>query len=189
MNSVEIVVRQAVREDAPLIARAVAMAIGDEEALRSYCGEDYLGVLTLIAEGDDTQYSWRNGLVAEVDGVVVGAIVGYDGAQLRTLRDGTFAILQEAPGRVPTIADETEAGEYYLDSVGVMPEFCGQGVGRALIEALCERGLSEGHEYAGLIVDCDNPRAEKLYTSLGFERVGTRIFFGHQMWHLQRRLL
>ena len=44
----------------------------------------------------------------------------------------------------------------------------------------------EGHACVGLIVDNDNPQAENLYSALGFERVGTRLFFGHQMWHLQR---
>jgi ribosomal protein S18 acetylase RimI-like enzyme len=37
----------------------------------------------------------------------------------------------------------------------------------------------------GLIVDFNNPRAEALYTSLGFERVGRKNFLGHPMWHLQ----
>ena len=180
-----IAVRSARREDAAIIAKAVAMAIGDEVALHNYCGEEYIAVLADMASRENTQYCWRYALIAEVDGVAAGAIVGYDGAQLYTLREGTFAVLREHIGRVPTIIDETKAGEYYLDSVGVIPEFRRLGIGHALIEAFCERAFTEGHERVGLIVDRDNPQAEKLYTSLGFERVGTRLFFGHQMWHLQ----
>lgn len=171
-----------------MIARAVAMAIGDETALRAYCGADYMTVLTAIATAEATQYSWQYGLVAEVDGVMAGAIVGYDGGCLEALRTGTFVVLREHIGRVPTIADETEAGEYYLDSIGVLPEFRGMGVGRALIAAFCDKAFTEGHERVGLIVDFDNPDAEKLYRSLGFERVGERLFFGHQMRHLQRQV-
>ena len=182
----EVVLRLARREDAATIARAVAMAIGDEEALRNYCGDDYLSVLTEIARREATQYSWQYALVAEVNGVVAGAVVGYDGARLAELREGTFAVLYEMIGRVPTIVDETEAGEVYLDSVGVMPEFRGYGVGRALVTAFYERAFAEGYERVGLIVDYANPNAEKLYASLGFERVNTRLFFGHQMWHLQK---
>ena len=122
-----------------------------------------------------------------VDGVEVGAIVGYNGAQLQELRNGTFAVLRRLIGRTPTIADETEAGEYYLDSVAVLPEYRGMGVGQALISALCDKAFADGHERVGLIVDFDNPQAEKLYTALGFERVGTRLFFGHKMWHLQKK--
>ena len=186
MNSMKISVRAASCEDAEMIAQAVAMAIGDETALLNYCGDDYLAVLTDVARREVTQYGWRYALIAEIEGVAAGAIVGYDGARLGELREGTFAVLRERIGRVPTIADETEAGEYYLDSVGVLPEFRGLGVGGALIEAFCERAFAEGHERVGLIVDCDNPKAERLYSSLGFERIGTRIFFGHHMWHLQR---
>lgn len=169
-----------------MIARAVAMAIGDEAALRAYCGDDYLAVLTEVARRKGTQYSWQYALVAEAEGVQAGAVVGYDGALLAALREGTFAVLREQIGRTPTIPDECEAGEVYLDSVGVLPAFRGLGVGRALVAAFCEKAFTEGHERVGLIVDDANPTAEKLYTALGFERVGTKQFFGHRMWHLQR---
>lgn len=179
-------IRPAVPEDAAMIAQAVAIAIGDEVALRAYCGEDYIEVLTEIARREGTQYSWQRALVAEIDGAVAGAVVGYDGAQLGLLREGTFGVLHELVGHTPTIVDETEAGEYYLDSVAVLPEFRGLGIGRKLIEAFCQRAFSEGHQRVGLIVDFENPTAEKLYTSLGFRRIGSRPFFTHQMWHLQR---
>lgn len=186
MNSLGVIVREATREDAGIIAQVVAMAIGDQESLYDYCGEDYLSVLTEVAAKDVSQYSWQCAYVAELNGAVAGAIVGYDGARLAQLREGTFDVLRKRIGRVPTIADETEAGEYYLDSVGVLPEFRGLGVGRELIAAFCEKVFVKGYNCVGLIVDCDNPRAEKLYFSLGFRRVGTRQFFGHHMWHLQR---
>ena len=96
-------------------------------------------------------------------------------------------MLLERIGRVPNILDETGRGEYYLDSIGVLPEFRGLGVGRALVEAFCNKVFAEGHERVGLMVDYDNPQAEKLYISLGFERVGTRLLFKHNMWHLQRK--
>ena len=180
----KITTRVATRDDAAMIAQVVAMAIGDEHTLRDYCGEDYLNILTEIARSDETQYSWRYAIIAEVEGVVAGAIVGYDGAQLGELREGTFSIIRSHIGRVPTIPNETEAGEYYLDSVGVMPEFRRRGVGGKLIDSFCERAFTQGHQRVGLIVDCNNPKAEQLYTSHGFERIGTRIFFGHKMWHL-----
>lgn len=186
MNIPNVIVRKAKFEDAAAIAHAVAMAIGDEQALRAYCGDDYLAVLTAIAAAEGTQYSWQNALIAEVDGYLAGAVVGYNGAQLKILREGTFAVLQRCIGRIPTIADETEAGEYYLDSVGVLPEFRGMDVGRELIYAFCDMAFAEGHNRVGLIVDFDNPQAERLYCSLGFERVGTRLFFGHRMWHMQK---
>ena len=44
----EIAIKKASREDAPIIARAVAMAIG-EESVAEYCGENYLAVLEEVA--------------------------------------------------------------------------------------------------------------------------------------------
>ena len=185
MSETKITIRAAVPDDAKIIAQVVAMAIGDEVALRRYCGDDYLAVLRQVAEACDTQYSWQQSLVAEVDGRVAGAVVGYDGAAMQRLREGTFSILDRSVGRPRTIVDECEAGEYYLDSVAVLPPFRGRGVARALVEAFADRAFAEGYERVGLIVDCDNPKAERLYTSIGFERVGRREFFGHNMWHLQ----
>lgn len=182
----EIVIRPAVSADAATIAEVIAMAIGDEAGLRNYCGEEYMAVLTEVARREATQYSWQNALVAELNGVVAGAVVGYDGAQLYTLREGTFATINEFVERTQTIVDETSAGEYYLDSVGVLPQYRGMGVGRALVSAFCDKAFAEGHKRVGLIVDFENHDAERLYTSLGFRRIGTRPFFTHQMWHLQR---
>jgi ribosomal protein S18 acetylase RimI-like enzyme len=185
MYNQRIVVRPARSNDAEVVAKAVAMAIGDEVALQNYCGAEYLDVLVEIARREATQYSWQYALVAEVDGTVAGAIVGYDGAELYTLREGTFATLSDCIGRTPTIVDETSAGESYLDSVGVLPQFRGLGVGRALVSAFCDKVFAMGHNRVGLIVDYENPDAEKLYTSLGFQRVGHKKFLGHDMHHLQ----
>lgn len=187
MKAPKITIRSARVEDAATIARAVAMAIGDKEALRAYCGDDYMAVLTQIAATKGTQYSWQYALVAEVDGTAAGAVVGYDGDDLQPLREGTFAIVRQLTGRIPNIANETEGGEYYLDSVGVLPEFRGLNVGRTLVREFCNKVFATQHNCVGLIVDSNNPQAERLYTSLGFERVGTRLFFGHRMWHLQLR--
>ena len=181
----EITIRAAERRDAHIIAEAVAMAIGSEEALRTYCGNDYLAVLTEVARAEQTQYSYRYAFIAQAGDQLIGAIVGYDGAMLGALRAETFDIIERMTGCRPSIPDETEAGEYYLDSLGVRPAYRGKGVGRALIAAFCNNAFMCGYKRVGLIVDTENPTAERLYSSLGFECVGERTFFGHQMRHLQ----
>lgn len=185
MQQQTINIRAAKKSDATTIAHAVAIAIGDENALRNYCGEDYTTLLKQIAESEKSQYSYLNALIAEINGKTAGAIIGYDGAKLNELRIGTFSIINNALKRTPCIPDETEAGEFYIDSIAVLPEYRGMGIGKQLITAIRDKALSDGHARVGLIVDFDNPRAESLYTSLGFTRVGTRIFFGHKMWHMQ----
>ena len=111
--------------------------------------------------------------------------MGYDGARLEELRANTFAIIEHRVGTRPSIANETEAGEYYLDSVGILPDFRGMGLGRKLIVALCDEAFRQGHERVGLIVEPNNTKAQTLYSSVGFRCVGERPFFSHMMWHMQ----
>lgn len=181
-----ITIRRAEKSDADLIAYVVAAAIG-EEAVQNYCGEQYLAVLKEIVETPQTQYSYQFALVAELDGVKVGGIVGYDGGLLYPLREKTLEIIHRYNPGLRVHSDETESGEFYLDSIGVLPEYRGCGVGGALIQAMCECAFNAGHSLVGLIVDVHNPRAEKLYQSQGFVRCGKREFFAHEMWHLQKR--
>lgn len=180
----QITVRCATVEDAPIIAAAMAMAIG-EQSVQQYCGANYNVVLEELARMEHSQYSYRNALVAEVDGVPAGAIIGYDGARLRELREQTFQVIRRHIDVMPSVEEETTPDEFYLDSVGVLPAFRGCGVGRKLIVALCDKAVAEGHTRIGLLVDFENPHAERLYLSLGFKRVEVKKFMGHDVWHLQ----
>jgi ribosomal protein S18 acetylase RimI-like enzyme len=172
-------IRPATIADAEFIALAVCMAVGYDRSHPIY------PVFEQLARMEHSQYSYLNTLVAEADGAVVAALVGYDGARLEELRAPIFPLLRQHLGEVINIEDETEAGEFYLDSLGVVPEYRGRGIGRALIVAMRDRAFAEGHERVGLIVDVDNSSAERLYQSLGFRRVGNKRFLGHAMHHLQ----
>ncbi len=181
MKAENIKIREAVATDAPLVGRVVLMALhyDDTHPLASIFAE--------LASREVSQYSYRNALVAEVDGSVVGAIIGYDGARLEELRKPLFELMVEKLGNVPNVEDETSAGEFYLDSLAVLPQWRGRGVGGALLSAARDKAFAAGHKRVGLIVDFENPRAEALYKSLGFERVNATKFLGHDMWHMQTK--
>ncbi len=178
-----ITIRQATINDAELIAYTVGTAIG-EESVKEHLGTNWLNILTEISQLDISQYSYHNTIIAEIDGTPAGAVVAYDGARLNELRTQTLSVIHQYNPNFTFSEDETEAGEYYLDSLCVLPQYRKQGVATYLIKALCNKVFAEGHIRVGLIVDFDNPNAEQLYTSLGFKRIKTRIFLGHQMWHL-----
>lgn len=163
------------------------MAIGLDGS-RDYAGVEAVRAFTLAAARPDTQYSYLNALIAEVDGRTAGVIVGYDGARLHTLRDASLEVIRQFHPDIEVPTDETEPGEFYLDSIGVLPEYRGRGIARRLIDAITSRAAAEGHSRFGLLVDFDNAPAERLYRDIGFTDAGQKPFFGHMMRHLQRSL-
>lgn len=184
---------KATPEDADFIADGILMAVTvDGEKEIGLPGgpsiEETRKLFADLARRDDSQYSYRNTLIA-VDDLdrPVGLIIGYDGAHLRILRDALLRMAEKRFGSHFTeIIDETSADEFYLDTLAVLPEHRKRGVGKALLWAACERAAKTGKP-AGLLVAKDNPTARKLYESIGFRYVGDRSFFGEMMDHLQRK--
>lgn len=192
-----IIIREARKEDAARIAQLFLLAWPVEEMAQAsgISPEMLLESVTGFAEREDTIYSYTKTFVAEVEGIegsgvgaglVVGAMCGYDGADYQVLKQPIVDILGEDSDFAQL--RETEAGEYYLDSVGVLPQWRGNGIASRLFEAHFERAASQGHKLAGLIVDVDKPQAEALYARLGFKHVGFKDFFGHEMKHMVREL-
>ena len=183
-----IIIRKAKQEEAAQIAELFLLAwpVDQMAASSGITPEELHESVTSFSARRDTIYSYENTFVAEIDNKIVGAICGYDGADYQKLKqpivdmlgnDSAFAKLKE-----------TEAGEFYLDSVGVLTEYRGRGIASELFAAQIERAASLGHDAVGLIVDIDKPKAEALYVRLGFRHVGYRDFFGHQMKHMIKNL-
>lgn len=189
-----IIIRPAEREDAGDIARAVLMALHDELAM-NFAGTSERIPLVLelfhrLASMEDSQYSYRNALVAQVpDGRVAGVLVAYDGARLHALRERFVteanAVLDAGLDN-SAMDDETTADEFYLDSLAVFPEFRGHRLGGRLIEACCGLHADSGKPF-GLLCEPGYDHLYRLYTSLGFEDKGLRLFAGKSMHHLQRK--
>lgn len=187
MKTENIKIRKATPADAPLIALVVAEAIGQSYAT-IYCGIDYLTTLTAIASAPNSQYSYRHALVAECEGQSVGVVVGYDGAHLGALRAVTLQLIKEHAGYEHfIIGDETAPGEFYIDSLAVLPKYRGRGIGRVLLQAAMQSAFAAGHTHVGLLVDPENYMAKSLYVQLGFQQVDVRPFFGIEMCHLQSK--
>lgn len=183
-----IIIRKALKKEAPYIAELFMLAWPVEEILDSngISYEQLHASITRVASSEDTIYSYENTVIAEVDSKVAGAMCAYDGADYQRLKQPIVDILGDNSGFASL--KETEAGEFYLDSVGVLPEYRGQGIASRLFEAHCVRAASSGHKVAGLIVDVDKPEAEALYARLGFRYLDDKDFFGHKMKHMVRQL-
>ena len=184
----DIIIRQAHKEEASQIAELFMLAWPLDEILDSngLTCEQLHESITLIASNEETIYSYENTIIAEIEGKVVGAMCAYDGADYQRLKQPIVDALGPDCGFAKM--KETEAGEFYLDSVGVLLEYRGRGIASRIIEAQCERAASHGHIVAGLIVDIDKPQAEALYARLGFTYLDDKDFFGHTMKHMVRQL-
>lgn len=191
------IITQATPAHAADIAQLIMTAM-TEDCCQFLAGKDhtlddfYQMMLSLVLM-DDSQYSWRNAFVAlddetaggDVDHApVAGAIVGYDGADLRRLRRRfQEEALSQLKMDYSRMDDETSAGEFYLDSLAVYPEYRKRGVASALLKRMVSHAASLGLP-AALLVDKGNPAAERLYTSLGFRYVDDAVWGGHEMRHL-----
>ena len=171
---------------------SLIMEAMDPQCCQNFAGPqhtlvDFHRMMTKLVEMEDSQYSYRNTLVATTaDGILAGICVAYDGGQLRRLRSRFIEAAKEAFGiDYSGMADETEAGEYYLDSLCVSCSYRGKGVATQLLQAAIARGKELGIPAVGLLVDKGNPRAEELYVRLGFQYVEDATWGGHQMKHLQ----
>lgn len=167
--------RQATVEDACFIARGFHMAMLYDDATNEHINK----FARNICVREDVLYSWRNTIIAEVNGQPAGMLTSYDGRCYRPMRIRTMQLVKEFLDiEFPGMEDEAVAGEYYLDSLAVMPEYRGMGLGRSLLEM----GIAEGHAMnltVTLAVDPVNDRAKRLYLSLGFKPAGTLFIFGH----------
>ena len=78
----------------------------------------------------------------------------------------------------PEPGSETGAGEYYLDSLVVHPEFRGHNIGSILMRNALDEAEALGYEKVTLLVDEKKPHLHKLYKKLGFEFGDVVLFFG-----------
>ncbi len=161
-------IRPATIADSAFVARCVCMALHHEPSSSELPG------IAAICSREDVLYSYRHALIAWLGDVPVGLCLAYDGQDYHTIRLRTFAAFaalhpdEEDTMDLTHADDETEAGEFYIDSLAVLPEYRRQGLGRKLMQAQMQRGLSLGLQHQTLLVDPDNPTAQQLYASLGF---------------------
>ncbi|MFB9896307.1 GNAT family N-acetyltransferase [Hallella seregens] len=182
-------IQPARQEQAAEIATLIMLAM-NHDCCRHFAGpnrtlDDFHRMLTHLVEREDSQYSYRNTLVAVTGrGRLAGICVGYDGRELHRLREAFYQAADRFLGRdLRGMADETQAGEFYIDSLAVHTDFRHQGIATRLLRAAIDR--HGDRQPVGLLVDQGNPKAEELYRRIGFRLKGENAWGGHAMRHLQ----
>lgn len=180
-------IRKALPEDASSIANLLLLAM--EEIIYEFIGEPNKGkaiaFLTYFAKTTNNQYSYQNCYVMERDGVIIAAVNVYDGAKLHAYRQPIADYIAIQFKKELKVVDETQAGEYYIDSIGVSASFQGKGIGSEILKFLIHEYVICGKYTLGLLVDEENEPAKKLYLKLGFYGVNHILLTGKKMEHLQ----
>jgi len=181
-------IRKATQQDAHQIATYVVLAMDDliYNILGNITQTDAIGFIAELVAAKGNQYSYENAWVMEADDkTVVAAALVYDGGRLEELRKDAIAKINATFQRDFQPENETQAGEMYIDTVGVHPNYQGKGLGTTLFQFLIEEYAHRQKQTLGLLVDKDNPKAKALYVRLGFQYVKDVVFVGKTLEHLQ----
>ena len=176
-------IRAATPSDAPFVAPLMFQAMS-EIVFKLIQREDPHESVRFLEElfvQQNNQYSYENTLVYEKDKQILGSLVYYNGAHIAPLSQSVFDFVKASYGHNIRLEKETQAGEFYIDTLSVSPKAQGKGIGSSLLLHLKEQLKGET---IGLLVSMDNPQAEKLYLRMGFVYADMKMLAGAPYKHL-----
>ncbi len=162
--------RPATRDDALHLARLAVLA---SEGLTAYLwersepGADPLAVGAARAARGEGAFSWRNSTIAEVGGVVAGALVTWrlpDAPEPLEGLPSLFRPFQALENRAP--------GSQYVNMLATYEGFRGRGVGTALLAEAARLGRDAAGGMSLIVADRNVP-ARRLYRALGYGEVAS----------------
>ena len=171
----QVKIREARKVDSAVLAQLINVA---GEGLPLYlwrrmagAGEDPWEIGRERAARDSGGFSYRNSVVAEVDGSIAGALVGYPvAAEPQAVETENLP-----PMFVPLLELENlAAGTWYVNAVATFPGGRGLGIGSQLMEWAQNKASALGLRGTSLIVSDANRGARRLYERLGYEEVARR---------------
>lgn len=165
------IIRAGTVEDAPAIARFIAMAEAEMvPLLTGFDDAEKAGekLAAWVASPTPNRYSYHNNLVVEADGKPVASLISFAADAQRELDALLLEDLNRRGVKLDKLFFEGAPGTYYLSTMGVDPEYRGRGYGSSLMAAAGEKARKLGFARLSLLVSKDKPRARALYERLGF---------------------
>ena len=140
-------------------------------------GEDPLEVGERRYAREDTVFSYKNCVVAEHDGEVIGMLVAFP------------MEAEPDPGEPDGEADPVLApygeldrpGSYYVCGMALFPKHRGRGLGARMLGLAREEARRRGLAEMSLIVFEQNTGAKRLYERHGFREVARRPVVPHEL--------
>lgn len=187
-----IILRESAESDVLFVAKCVMAAAGIAtlESIENGGHDKTLGTMAELCGSEWSLYWYRLAIIAEdtETGRPAGCILAYDGARYAKARELTFSYAEERLGiSMASCGVETVPGEYYLDTMAILPEYRGMNIGLKLMEAAVERGMKAGLKRFTLIADKNAPRLRAYYGSIGFKEAEEVDFLGHPYIRMVRQ--
>ncbi len=181
-------IRPAKPEDAVFIGKCVCEGIGFEIfENETEQNKDIAESIAPLAAREGTLYSYRNTRIAEVTGEVAGAFISYPGEYYHEWRKETFRNHPYFKNMdMDTMPDEAGPGEYYLDTLAVLPKFRRNGIGSGLMKERIAQVQQEHPDLRiTLLVDPENLNGQRIYSRLGFQIIDRNVVaFNHLYWKM-----
>ncbi|WP_088072415.1 GNAT family N-acetyltransferase [Gottfriedia luciferensis] len=175
-------IRFAKKEDTkqivPLIVQAIEDIVFMLTGTSSY--DQATPILEYYVQSEQNRLSYRNCLVKEHEGQVVGVIVAYPSSDLSELDREMLKIISKNLNIENVKVDrEADDQDFYIDTLSVHPDFQGKGIGTELLEGLLSFAEKKGVTRVSLNVDQNKPSARRLYEKVGFKYEKVRSIMNH----------
>ncbi|OJZ07015.1 MAG: GNAT family N-acetyltransferase [Sphingobacterium sp. 40-24] len=145
--------------------------------------------LTQLFKQKGNLYSYEHTFVAIDDnGHILGSLTGYDGDRFIELRQPILDHMKELYNNNLIPEAETAGDEFYIDSIAVAPMARGKGIGTELLNYAITHAKQNGFKKVGLLVDLENPNAQKLYERIGFKLGKKTPLVGGEYYHMYIQL-
>lgn len=164
--------RRALKRDAEEVVKLIHLAIGDiaDQLTGETKKENIEKTLTEFFKQQNNRLSYENIVVADIYGNAIGILLAYPGEKGTELDRPILEKLRKKNKNAEiTLDKEADAGDFYIDTLAVDPEFQGYGIGSSLLKHAEELAKDQGYSRISLNVDKDNPSAKRLYERLGYK--------------------
>lgn len=165
-------IRTATKKDIPAYAYLLMTIFKDMELplLQTWGEASVFQYLCQACTKEGYRYFYQRVRLLEEEGKIIGVAVGYPATEEKDIDQGWVQVLEEEkiPFEPLFWESECEGKDWYIDSVSVDTAWRGKGIGTRLLEDQIEVAREKGYATVALNVDFQNPRARKLYESIGF---------------------
>jgi ribosomal protein S18 acetylase RimI-like enzyme len=122
-------------------------------------------------------FSYKNCVVAEQDGAVIGMLFTFP------IEEGQHADGEPADPILKPYEELEIAGSFYICALALLPSFRGRGVGTKMLSIAREQAQGRGFGTLSLLVFEQNEGALRLYERNGFEVAGRAPVAAHELIH------